>query len=81
VLDLLILRERKHFWSSQPSRFLLLTVGADLLLVFLIWIFGLPGVAPIKPIEALTVVIFASIIAFLINDPIKVFLIRRFWPG
>jgi len=79
LLDLLIVRERKHFWNSKPSRFLLLAIGADLVLVFLISIFGLPGIAPIPALAALTVVGLSFIIVFLINDPIKVILIRKFW--
>jgi H+-transporting ATPase len=79
LLDLLIIRERKHFWNSKPSRFLLLAIGADLVLVFFIAIFGLPGIAPITPATALTVAGLSFVIAFLINDPIKVLLIRKFW--
>ena len=80
LLDLLILRERKHFWNSRPSKFLLLAIAADLTLVFFISIMGLPGVAPITPIAALTVAGLSFIIAFVINDPVKVLLIRKFWP-
>jgi len=79
LLDLLIIRERKHFWNSMPSRFLLLAIAADLVLVFFIAIFGLPGIAPITPATALTVAGLSFIIAFLINDPMKVLLIRKFW--
>jgi H+-transporting ATPase len=80
LFDLLIVRERKHFWNSKPSRFLLLAIGADLVLVFLISIFGLPGFAAIPALAALTVVGLSFIIIFLINDPIKVMLITKFWP-
>jgi H+-transporting ATPase len=79
LLDLLILRERKHFWNSKPSRFLFWAIGADLVVVFVISIFGLPGIAPIPALAALTVTGLSFVIAFLINDPIKVWLIRKFW--
>jgi len=79
LLDLLIIRERKHFWNSMPSRFLLLAIAADLVLVFFIAIFGLPGITPITPATALAVAGLSFIIAFLINDPMKVLLIRKFW--
>jgi hypothetical protein len=49
ALHLLILRERKHFWNSRPSEFLLLAIAADLGLVFFFSIHGLPGVVPIPP--------------------------------
>ena len=80
LLDLLILRERKHFWNSRPSKFLLLAIAGDLTVVFFISILGLPGVAPITPGAALAVAGLSFIIAFVINDPVKVLLIRKFWP-
>jgi len=80
LFDILIVRERNHFWNSKPSRFLLFTIGADLVLVFLISILGLPGIAPIKPIAAVTVALVIPVVAFLINDPIKVLLVGGFWP-
>jgi H+-transporting ATPase len=81
LLDLLILRERRHFWNSRPSRFLLLAIAVDLVIVFIISVFGLPGIAPINPTAALTVAGLSGLIVFLINDPIKAVLIRKFWPG
>jgi H+-transporting ATPase len=79
LLDLLIIRERKHFWNSKPSRFLILAIAGDLVLVFLISVLGLPGIVPIPPTAALAVAAFSFVIAFLINDPIKVLLVRKLW--
>jgi H+-transporting ATPase len=81
LLDLMILRERRHFWNSGPSRFLLLAIAVDLVIVFMIAVFGLPGIVPISLIAALAVVGLSGLIVFLINDPIKVVLIKKFWPG
>jgi H+-transporting ATPase len=81
LLDLLLLRERGHFWNSRPSRFVLLAIFSDLAVVFLISTFGLPGIAPIGPKAALTVAGVSSFIVFLMNDPVKVFLVRKFWTG
>ena len=79
LLDLLILRERKHFWNSRPSRFLLLTIATDLVVVFFISILGLPGIARISAAAALAVAGLSGLIVFLINDPIKVVLVKKFW--
>jgi H+-transporting ATPase len=79
LLDLLVIRERKHFWNSRPSKFLLLIIAADLSFVFLICVLGLPGIVPIPAAAAFTVVVLSLIVVFIINDPIKVRLIRRFW--
>ncbi len=80
LLDLLILRERGHFWKSSPSKFLLLTISADLALVFLISVRGLPGIVPIAIPAAFMVSILSFMFVFFINDPIKVLLVRKFWP-
>jgi H+-transporting ATPase len=80
LLDVLIIRERKHFWNSRPSWFLLLAIAGDLVGVFFISILGLPGIIPIPPVAALTVAGLSLVLVFLINDPVKVFLIGKFWP-
>jgi H+-transporting ATPase len=79
LCDMLIVRERKHFWDSRPSKPLLIIILGDLLLVLLISILGLPGVTPINPTIALAVPAFSFAIAFLVNDFIKVPLIKKFW--
>jgi H+-transporting ATPase len=79
LLDLLIIRERKHFWNSRPSPFLLLAIAGDLVLVFLISVFGLPGIVPITPAAALFVVVLSVMVVCLINDTVKVALVKRFW--
>ena len=80
LLDVLIIRERKHFWNSRPSRSLFLIIMADLVLVFLISVLGLPGILPIPVTAALAIPLLSSIAVFVINDPIKTVLVRRFWP-
>jgi H+-transporting ATPase len=79
LLDVLIIRERRHFWYSRPSNFLLLAVIADLLLVLFIALRGLPGIAPIDPRAALAIPPITLILVFLINDPVKTFLVKKFW--
>ena len=76
LLNLLVIRERKHFWNSRPSKFLLLIIAGDLTLVFFICVLGFPGIVSIPPAAALTVVGLSLILVFLINDPIKVKLLR-----
>jgi H+-transporting ATPase len=76
LLNLLVIRERKHFWNSRPSKFLLLIIAGDLTLVFFICVLGFPGIVSIPPAAALTVVGLSLILVFLINDPIKVKLLK-----
>lgn len=79
LLDLLIMREREHFWASRPSTVLMFTITLDLLLVFIISTVGLPGITPIPFRAAVSVLIFALCAAFLVNDIFKVALIKKFW--
>ena len=69
----------KHFWNSRPSPFLLLAIAGDLVVVFLISVFGLPGIAPITPAAALSVVVLSVMVVCLINDTVKAALVKRFW--
>ena len=79
LLDVLIIRERKHFWNSRPSNFLLAAIVVDLLFVFFLSTIGVPGIAPLRWAPAIAVPILALFLVFLANDPIKALLVRRFW--
>jgi H+-transporting ATPase len=79
LLDLLIIRERRHFWNSRPSRTLLWAVGLDLTVVLVISTVGVPGIEPIPLSAAAAVAVLSFILVFLVNDAIKVRLLRRFW--
>ena len=79
LLDLLIIRERKRFWASRPNRAILLAITLDLILVFIITTVGLPGITPIPFRMAISVPILAFCAAFVINDLLKVALIKKFW--
>ncbi len=79
LLGVLIIRERKHFWNSRPSNFLLLAIVADLLLVFFLSMVGIPGIEPVGIGPAISVPILAILLVFLVNDPIKALLVKRFW--
>jgi H+-transporting ATPase len=79
LLDVLIIRERRHFWSSKPSKALLAALTLDLFVVFFISTMGFPGIEPIPLRAALVIVVFSLAAVFLVNDPVKVLLIGKFW--
>ena len=79
LLDVLIIRERRHFWSSKPSKALLTALTLDLFVVFYISTMGFPGIEPIPLRTALVIVGFSLAAVFLVNDPVKVFLVGKFW--
>jgi H+-transporting ATPase len=78
VFTLMIVRERKHFWNSKPSRFLSVTVLAEVFFVIAISIFGILELAPLGYVPVLAILGYALLTTFLINDPIKVVLMRKF---
>ncbi len=77
ILTILIVRERGHFWESRPSRVLGITVLAEILLVLVISIVGVLEMAPLGYVPALSILGYTLLVTFLINDPVKVYLIRR----
>ena len=78
VFTLMIVRERNHFWKSKPSKFLSVTVLAEVLFVIAISIFGVLELAPLGYLPVLAILGYALLTTFLVNDPIKVYLIRKF---
>jgi H+-transporting ATPase len=81
VFTLMIVRERNHFWKSRPSNFLSITVTVEILFVIAISLLGFLELAPLGYIPVLTILGYALIVTFLINDPIKVYLIHKFKSG
>ena len=77
LLNVLVVRERKHFWESRPKKFLVASILIDIIVVLLISTFGIYRLAPIPLEIALLALAYSFAICFLINDFIKVTLIRR----
>jgi H+-transporting ATPase len=78
VLTLMIVRERNYFWKSRPSRFLSITVLAEVLFVISIALLGILELAPLGYVPVFAILGYALLTTFLINDPIKVYLIHKF---
>lgn len=64
----------------RPSLYLFLAITGDLLIVYEITVFGLPGITPISPATALLVPGLLVFLIFIVNDSFKIFLVRRFHP-
>ena len=80
VLQVLILRERRHFWESRPSLPLLVAVAADILIVAAISARGFFQLQALGAVEVLVALGYSAAVAFLVNDPVKAILVRRLWP-
>ncbi len=71
-----IVRERGHFWSSVPSRTLLLAIVLDMIIVGAISTVGIPGLASLPLYYTLGIVAYYFILVFLVNDSMKYLLIK-----
>jgi H+-transporting ATPase len=77
IFAILILRERGNFWKSKPSTFLTVTVIAETLIVILISLLGIFDLAPLGDGVVGAILGFTLLTTFLINDPLKVYLITK----
>ncbi|MGF3521951.1 MAG: plasma-membrane proton-efflux P-type ATPase [Candidatus Bathyarchaeia archaeon] len=77
ILTLMIVRERNHFWKSRPSTFLLGTVAVEILFVTIISLVGFLELASLNYVVVLTILGYALAVTLFINDPVKVYLIRK----
>ena len=77
LFNVMIVRERKHFWKSKPSRPLTLSIMIDIIIVLLISLVGIPGLTSISPLEFLTCLAYSFATSFLVNDFVKMLLIRK----
>ncbi len=80
VLDVLILRERRHFWESRPSRALLFAVILDLAVVSAVSVVGFVALPALPVLDVAAVLAFSVATAFVINDAIKVVLVHKMVP-
>jgi H+-transporting ATPase len=70
-------RERKHFWTSKPSKPLALAMILNSIIVSLASITGAPGLASITSVEVLTVIIYSFGTCLLLNDFVKVLMVEK----
>jgi H+-transporting ATPase len=76
IFAILIARERNAFWKSKPSRTLLVSIIADVMVCVVISILGMPGFA-IIPVEDIFIVLgYCFLFSLVVNDFIKLRLIR-----
>jgi hypothetical protein len=76
VFSILSARERRWFWSTMPSKTLAAALAADALTGTILTLVGIPGLNPLPWWQILTIFGYAMIACLLINDAIKVTLIK-----
>ncbi len=74
-------RERRWFWASRPSGALAAALGIELALGAVIGLLGFGSLAPLPWWRVLAILGASAACCLLINDPLKVLLMRRLAPG
>jgi len=72
AFSILSARERRPFWSTMPSKTLVATLLADVLMGTVLTFVGLPGLTPLPWWQTLTVFLFAMVACLGVNDAVKV---------
>ena len=81
VFSIISARERRWFWSTMPSKPLLLALAANMIIGTLMTRVGIQGLAPLPPWQMLVILIYAMMTCLLINDFAKVVMIRWLVPA
>jgi H+-transporting ATPase len=71
-------REHRHFWHSMPSRTLLAAIAGSILVGTVIVSVGIPNMPAVPFWETLLVFLFSALFAFIVNDTVKAFFVKKF---
>ena len=77
VFSIISIRDRRRFWSSKPSKALTISLALDAFLGTVFAIAGLPGLTPLPWWQLLVIFGYAMVMGLIVNDTIKVFLIKK----
>jgi len=69
-------RERRWFWATLPSRTLMAAVAAEALAGTALTFVGLPGLRPLGWWQTLAIFVYAMVACLVVNDTVKVAMIR-----
>jgi len=76
VFSIVSARERRGFWTTLPSKTLMAALVADALTGTALTFVKLPGLAPLPWQQTLSIFVFALLVCLVVNDALKVALIR-----
>lgn len=76
IFNVLVLRERGHFWQSMPGRLLIVAIGGDVVVVSALSLAGVLGLLPIGPAAVLVALAASAIACFIVNDQAKVLIAK-----
>ena len=81
VFSIVSVRERRWFWTTMPSATLIAALAADALVGTALTYVGLPSLAPLPWWQTLVLLAYAMVACLVVNDAVKVTLMRRLVPG
>ena len=81
VFSIVSARERRWFWATVPSKALITALTLDALLGTALMYAGLPDLAPLPWWQTLTIAGYAMATCLIVNDALKVVLIRWLVPS
>jgi len=76
VFSIVSARERRWFWSTMPSKTLIAALAADALTGTILTLVGIPGLAPLPWWQTLSILGYAAVACLVVNDAIKVAMIK-----
>jgi hypothetical protein len=77
LFNVLIIRERNHFWQSKPSSALVIVIALDALLLVAVSLIGVYNLAAVSVPQLALSASWALVSSFAINDPIKTLFVKR----
>jgi H+-transporting ATPase len=81
VFSIVSARERRLFWASAPSTTLIIVLAVDAIIGTTLTFLGLPGLEPLPWWQVLSILAYAMAACLVVNDFVKVFLIKRLVPS
>jgi H+-transporting ATPase len=76
VFSVVSARERRSFWSTMPSKPLMASLSAEALVGTLLTRVGIPGLAPLPWLHVFGLFAYAMISCLVVNDAVKVTMIK-----
>jgi H+-transporting ATPase len=76
VFSIVSARERRWFWSTMPSKTLIVALTAETVIGSILTFVGIPGLAPLPWWQMIIIFAYAMIACLVVNDAIKVALIK-----
>jgi len=80
VFSVVSARERRWFWATMPSKVLLAALAMDGLAGTVLPLVGLPDLMPLPWWQTLAIFAYAMVSCLVVNDAVKVTMIKRLVP-